>query len=89
MYTERCRPVSKYAGIETYLNVRLDCCPLPQTDNVPRLLKWLPKASFIKTSFEALCVNEFKGASFEPDASGGGMRTGEKVSSSNEGQQLL
>ncbi|GIL74117.1 hypothetical protein Vretifemale_4169 [Volvox reticuliferus] len=30
-------------------------------DNVPAVFKWLPRASLIKQSFEALCVNEFPG----------------------------
>ncbi len=29
---------------------------------VPLPLRWLPRASLIKQSFEALCVNEFRGA---------------------------
>ncbi|KAG2433874.1 hypothetical protein HXX76_008227 [Chlamydomonas incerta] len=48
-------------------------------DNVPVLFKWLPRASLIKQAFEALCVNEFPGLTFEADANGGGMRTGEQV----------
>ncbi|KAG2484422.1 hypothetical protein HYH03_016836, partial [Edaphochlamys debaryana] len=48
-------------------------------DNVPRLLSWLPRASLIKQSFEALAVNEFEGVQFEADANGGGMRDGAAV----------
>ncbi|PSC72649.1 ABC transporter G family member 7 isoform A [Micractinium conductrix] len=47
--------------------------------NVPGPLKWLPAASLIKQAFEGACVNEFKGAEFEPDERGGGTRTGEEV----------
>eukprot|EP00197_Chlamydomonas_leiostraca_P006364 CAMPEP_0202866206 /NCGR_PEP_ID=MMETSP1391-20130828/7260_1 /ASSEMBLY_ACC=CAM_ASM_000867 /TAXON_ID=1034604 /ORGANISM="Chlamydomonas leiostraca, Strain SAG 11-49" /LENGTH=699 /DNA_ID=CAMNT_0049546135 /DNA_START=95 /DNA_END=2194 /DNA_ORIENTATION=- len=47
--------------------------------NVPRVLKWLPKASLIKQGFEALCVNEFKGAKFDLEANGRGMADGEAV----------
>ncbi|KXZ53267.1 hypothetical protein GPECTOR_7g1161 [Gonium pectorale] len=47
--------------------------------NVPAVFKWLPRASLIKQSFEALCVNEFDGLTFEPDAAGGGMRDGKQV----------
>lgn len=61
---------------------------LMHVDNVPALLRWLPRASFIKSAFQALCINEFKGMEFEAAADGdsgatggggGGMRTGEKV----------
>eukprot|EP00879_Flechtneria_rotunda_P031278 GHRR01034154.1.p1 GENE.GHRR01034154.1~~GHRR01034154.1.p1 ORF type:complete len:129 (+),score=43.44 GHRR01034154.1:1152-1538(+) len=48
-------------------------------DNIPSALRWLPKASLIKHSFEALCINEFEGLEFELDEKGGGMRTGEDV----------
>ncbi|GLC56908.1 hypothetical protein PLESTB_001162200 [Pleodorina starrii] len=48
-------------------------------DNVPAVFKWLPRASLIKQSFEALCVNEFPGLEFEADANGGGMRDGNQV----------
>ncbi|GLI61524.1 hypothetical protein VaNZ11_003905, partial [Volvox africanus] len=30
-------------------------------ENVPSIFKWLPRASLIKQSFEALCINEFPG----------------------------
>lgn len=36
-------------------------------DNVPRPLRFLPRASLIKQGFEALCINEFEGMSFEAD----------------------
>lgn len=42
----------------------------------PRALRWLPQASLIKHAFEALCINEFKGLTFETDENGGGMKTG-------------
>lgn len=48
-------------------------------ENVPLPLRWLPKASLIKRSFEALCINEFRGLSFKPDAKGHGMRSGQEV----------
>ena len=48
-------------------------------ENVPSVLRWLPRTSLIKQAFEALCVNEFRGTSFEADAKGSGMRTGEAV----------
>ena len=35
---------------------------------VPRWLRWVPRASFIKHAFEGLVVNEFEGMRFEPDA---------------------
>jgi hypothetical protein len=41
-----------------------------------RGLRWLPQASLIKHAFEALCINEFKGLTFELDDKGGGMKTG-------------
>jgi hypothetical protein len=41
-----------------------------------RALRWLPQASLIKHAFEALCINEFKGLTFEADENGGGMKTG-------------
>ncbi|EFJ45360.1 hypothetical protein VOLCADRAFT_94516, partial [Volvox carteri f. nagariensis] len=47
--------------------------------NVPAVFKWLPKASLIKQSFEALCVNEFPGLKFDADVNGGGMRDGDQV----------
>lgn len=49
------------------------------SENVPFPLRWLPKASFIKHSFEGLCVNEFSGQQFDADANGGGMRDGKAV----------
>mmetsp|Transcript_13559 Transcript_13559/g.36688 ORF Transcript_13559/g.36688 Transcript_13559/m.36688 type:complete len:690 (-) Transcript_13559:688-2757(-) len=48
-------------------------------DNVPRVLKVLPKTSLIKQAFEALVVNEFRGTTFEPDAEGKGMTDGQQV----------
>ncbi|PNH11771.1 ABC transporter G family member 7 [Tetrabaena socialis] len=52
---------------------------LASAPTVPAIFKWLPRASLIKQSFEALCVNEFPGQQFEPDANGGGMRNGQQV----------
>ncbi|CAM9402511.1 unnamed protein product [Heterosigma akashiwo] len=40
------------------------------SDNIPAALKWIEKVSIIKWGFEALAVNEFEGATFEPDPSG-------------------
>ena len=51
------------------------------SSGVPRVLRWLPRASLIKHAFEALCVNEFRGLEFEasePKAAGD-ARTGEQV----------
>lgn len=36
-------------------------------NGVPRWLKWVPRASFIKHAFEGLVVNEFEGMKFEPE----------------------
>lgn len=44
-----------------------------------RALRWLPQASLIKHAFEALCINEFTGLTFELDDNGGGMKTGRHV----------
>lgn len=43
--------------------VACPCCP-PARLPAP---SWLPKASLIKQAFTALCLNEFQGATFEPD----------------------
>lgn len=51
------------------------CCPCCLLLCV-RALRWLPQASLIKHAFEALCINEFKGLTFEADENGGGMKTG-------------
>ena len=51
------------------------------SSGVPRVLRWLPRASLIKHAFEALCVNEFRGLEFEasePKAAGDARR-GEQV----------
>lgn len=47
------------------------CAPSPLSE----------QASLIKQAFEALCVNEFEGSSFDPDAQGRGMTDGEQVGS--------
>uniref|UniRef100_A0A383W6T5 ABC transporter domain-containing protein n=1 Tax=Tetradesmus obliquus TaxID=3088 RepID=A0A383W6T5_TETOB len=49
------------------------------SENIPSALRWLPRCSLIKHSFEALCINEFQGAEFELDEGGRGMKTGEDV----------
>ena len=53
------------------------------SDTVPKVLSWLPRASLIRHAFEALCVNEFRGLSFEPSAppAVGDALVGEQVSS--------
>eukprot|EP00878_Enallax_costatus_P000531 GHUV01000626.1.p2 GENE.GHUV01000626.1~~GHUV01000626.1.p2 ORF type:complete len:325 (+),score=108.41 GHUV01000626.1:3181-4155(+) len=48
-------------------------------ENIPRVLRFLPKCSLIKHAFEALCINEFDGVEFELDEHGRGMKTGEDV----------
>ena len=45
---------------------------------VPAFLRWLPNVSLIKQAFEALCVNELRGATFEALAPGDAP-TGEAV----------
>ena len=45
---------------------------------VPAFLRWLPNVSLIKQAFEALCVNELSGASFDAFAPGDAP-TGEVV----------
>jgi hypothetical protein len=42
-------------------------------------MKFIPKTSLIKQAFEALVANEFRGATFEPDAQGKGMTDGQQV----------
>lgn len=39
-------------------------------NGVPRWLRWVPRASFIKHAFEGLVVNEFEGMEFEPESRG-------------------
>jgi hypothetical protein len=50
-------------------------------ENVPRALRWIPRASLIKHAYQAMIVNEFgdSDAKFEADAAGGGMRDGAAV----------
>lgn len=50
-------------------------------ENVPRALRWIPRASLIKHAYQAMIVNEFgdSNAKFEADAAGGGMRDGAAV----------
>jgi hypothetical protein len=57
-------------GAELY-QICAVCCAV-----LCRGLRWLPQASLIKHAFEALCINEFKGLTFELDDKGGGMKTG-------------
>lgn len=51
------------------------------SSSVPKVLRWLPRASLIQHAFEALCVNEFKGLDFEASgpAPNGDALTGEQV----------
>ncbi len=37
------------------------------SENVPWMLRWVPKASLIRHGFEGLCVNEFRGLTFDAD----------------------
>ena len=48
--------------------------------NVPKGLRWIAHTSLIKYSFEAFCVNEFRGLSFVNDKPGRvGSESGEEV----------
>ena len=51
------------------------------SSSVPKVLRWLPRASLIQHAFEALCVNEFKDLEFEASgpAPNGDALTGEQV----------
>lgn len=40
--------------------------------SVPRVLRWVPRASLIKHAFEGLAVGEFDGMAFDPTPAGGG-----------------
>ena len=46
--------------------------------NVPVWLIWLREISFIRYAFQALCVNEFKGAEFSCDGSMGSCVDGDE-----------
>ena len=48
---------------------------------VPRVLRWVPRASLIQHAFRGLCVNEFRGMEFQPSKPGakGEATTGEEV----------
>ena len=48
-------------------------------EGLPTALKWVPRTSLIKQSFEGACINEFEGEEFEPDSKGRGDVTGEQV----------
>ncbi len=49
--------------------------------NVPKGLRWIAHTSLIKYSFEAFCVNEFRGLTFVNDKPGRvGSESGEEVS---------
>jgi hypothetical protein len=39
-------------------------------DDVPRVFRWIPSASQIKTGYDALCKNEFAGLDLESDGPG-------------------
>ena len=48
--------------------------------NVPKGLRWIAHTSLIKYSFEAFCVNEFRGLTFVNDKPGRvGSESGEEV----------
>lgn len=47
-------------------------------ENVPLPLKWLPNVSLIKSAYQALCINEFDGLSFEVEGPGA-LADGEQV----------
>jgi hypothetical protein len=34
-------------------------------ENIPRLLRWVPKVGLIRWGFEGLCLNEFEGLEFD------------------------
>jgi len=49
--------------------------------NVPKGLRWIAHTSLIKYSFEAFCVNEFRGLTFVNDKPGRvGSESGKEVS---------
>ena len=48
-------------------------------NSVPLVLRWAPRTSLIKHTFEGACLNEFKGQTFEIDERGRGDSTGEEV----------
>jgi len=47
-------------------------------DNVPKPLRWVPQASLIRWAFQALCINEFSGLTFEAEKKGD-IATGEQA----------
>lgn len=72
-------PFSYWLNCTTWTNTPTLLLPYPSClpcTAAPRALRWLPQASLIKHAFEALCINEFKGLTFETDENGGGMKTG-------------
>lgn len=44
--------------------------------SVPRVLRWVPRASLIKHAFEGLAVGEFDGATFDPSPPAAGGKRG-------------
>jgi ABC-type multidrug transport system ATPase subunit len=48
-------------------------------EGLPAALKWVPRTSLIKQSFEGACINEFQGEEYEADSKGRGDVTGEQV----------
>jgi len=46
--------------------------------DVPKLLRWIPKCSVINRGYEGLCVNEFKGLTFDAEGPAS-VATGEQV----------
>lgn len=57
-------------------------------ENVPLPLKWVPKASLIKASYAALCINEFEGLEFEVAKEGGAPPPGALASGGQVLQRL-
>ena len=47
-------------------------------DNVPKALRWVPQASLIRWAFQALCINEFSGLTFDVEKKGD-IATGEQA----------
>jgi len=51
-----------------------------EQENTPKVLRWLPKLSFIRWTSEALAVNEFSGLKFDcSNARGPCCETGEQA----------
>ena len=50
--------------------------------NTPSYLRWVPQVSLIRWAYEALCVNEFTGLAFRPEAKAGPLAV-------SKGEQVL